>query len=326
MLETIEMHVTNACTHSCPYCYMNSSMSNDKIEHADLSALFKIVDELRVYNVKYISLVGGDPVQHPDIESIIEYIHNSGIKVSVMSNTMYLKNADKMSTMIDNIDVTIHGRNRKEHDDFCRCDGAYDMLMTNLRFYASKGININVAVNVIPQTYDKVYDIIEGVITQCGIHIGELLVQRILPYGRAGDGKKWAVTPDQVNTFFSQAVDASQDFGIDICVEDPYPLCCLEQKYHHLMHGCPEGRTRMAIDLHGDAIRCGAEPVSSGYSVIKDSIKYIWEQSGMFDSFRKMDYIPVECKECSLVNLCRCGCPISCMKCMNDGWYIKTVH
>lgn len=301
---------------------MNSNMNPECVEHADYSTIIQIIEKLYRFGVSYICLVGGDPAEHPQIESIMEEIHNRGITVSIMSNTMKFSDPFRASKAIDNIDATIHGCNSTEHDSFCGCPGAYDLLTSNLKYFSDCGININLAVNVTPVTFDKAYTIVQGIINK-GIKVNQLLTQRILPYGRASGTSCWNTTAEQVNFFFSQAQRAVHDFGIDVSVEDPYPFCCIDNQYHKFMHGCPEGRDRMAIGMHGEVFRCGAEPVSSNVNVLKCSMDYIWNESGVFDVFRMKKYLPSECIGCSLINTCQGGCPISCEKCKMNGWILK---
>lgn len=324
MIEYAELHITNACTHRCPYCYFNASMDPAEIVHADLTVIEKILRELKRTNVGLVALLGGDPVQHPEIVAIIKMVHDLGIDVSIMSNTMQIKNAEFVATMIKNIDATIHGRSAEEHDLFCGCKGAYDLLISNLKFYNERGIHVNVAVNIIPQTYNKIYEIIKGVVEH-GVHVEKLLTQRILPYGRAEKSFSWNVSPRQVNIAFAQAVQAQKDFGIEISVEDPYPLCCIDEAYHQFMHGCPEGRDRIAIGMNGDITRCGAEPKYSKHNIITESLDHIWNNSDLFDDFRKKKYLPAKCMTCSLLEQCRGGCPISCEYCTKNNLDITTL-
>ena len=322
MLESVELHLTNACTHYCPYCYMNANMDPEKTEYADISTIISIIEKLHAFGVGYVCLVGGDPVEHPDIEGIIEEIHNRGMTVSVMSNTAKFKNPQRIAKIVDVFDSTIHGRNADEHDAFCGCLGAYDLLTENLKYFSDCGRQIDIAVNIIPQTYDKAYGIVEGIVKK-GIHVSSLLTQRILPYGRASNSTCWNTTPDQVNFFFQEAERARKDFGIEISAEDPYPLCCLDKQYHKYMHGCPEGNNRMAIGMHGEIFRCGAEPLPQSVNMLTSSLEYIWNDSDVFDAFRSKRYLPIECRDCSLLDTCRCGCPISCEKCTINGWHLR---
>lgn len=324
MIKSVELHITNACTHKCPYCYMNANMNPEQIRHSDLKVLEKIFIKLEKANVETVALLGGDPVQHPNIIEILQLIRNYGMKVSIMSNTMDIYEKEKAANLIDNIDATFHGRNAMEHDIFCECSGAFELLLNNLKFYNDKGVNVNVAVNIIPQTYDKIYEIIEAVIKR-GIHVGTVLTQRILPNGRAAERNIWNASAEQVNIALSQVVQAEKDFGIDIGVEDPYPFCAIKEEYHRYMHGCPEGSTRLAVGMNGEVTKCGADPHFTRYNILKDSLDYIWNISDLFDDFREKSFLPKECKECKYFERCGGGCPICCQNCIMSMKKIRSL-
>lgn len=322
MITSVELHITNSCTHKCPYCYMNANSKPNLIKHSNLAVIKEIIEKLRDADVEIVALLGGDPVRHPDILNILQLIKDSKMKISIMSNTMDILDKEKASALIDNIDVTIHGRNAKEHDDFCGCLGAFDLLLNNLKYYNEKGVNINIAVNITPQTYDKVYEIVETIFKR-GIRIGAVLTQRILPFGRATGADIWNATAEQVNIAFSQAVRAKEDFGINIGVEDPYPFCVIEEEYHQYMHGCPEGTSRLAIGMNGEVIKCGAASHFSKYNILQDSLDFIWNDSDLFKDFREKKFLSSKCQTCKYLDKCGGGCPISCENCkksMKEIW------
>lgn len=318
MINSVELHITNACTHKCPYCYMNANMNPKQIKHMKVEVLKQIVEKLKSAKVDTIALLGGDPVNHPQIIDIMKLIHNKGIKISIMSNTMNIPEREKAANLIDNIDATFHGRNSKEHDRFCGCPGAFDLLLDNLLFYSQEGVNVNIAINIIPQTYDKIYEIVEAIVKR-GIRIGTVLTQRILPYGRASGATVWNASATQVNIAFSQLVQAKKEFGINIGVEDPYPFCAINEEYHQYMHGCPEGVTRLAIGIDGEIEKCGAAPHSSKFNILKDPLDFIWNDSDLFKCFREKSFLPAECGGCKYLDLCGGGCPISCKNCIENA-------
>lgn len=317
MIKSVEFHITNSCTHRCPYCYMNASMNLKQIKHADFEIIKRIVEKLKYADVEIVALLGGDPVRHPDIIKILQLIHDLEMKVSVMSNTMDICNRERAASLINNIDVTFHGRNAKEHDSFCGCQGAFDLLLNNLRFYSDRGVNINIAVNITPWTYNKIYGIVEAVIKK-GIHVDTILTQRILPNGRAAGMDIWNASAEQVNIAFSQAVQAKEDFGVNIGVEDPYPFCVIREEYHQYMHGCPEGITRLAIGMNGEVAKCGADPNFSQYNILESSVNHIWNDSDLFKDFREKTFLPKRCQTCKYLERCGGGCPISCINCIRS--------
>lgn len=317
VLKNVELHITNLCTHKCPYCYLDAGLKI-KPDHANLTTLYKVIDEIDKCNVDTISLLGGDPALHPNIIDILQYINEkTRINVAFMSNTMSIvgETPKNLAKLIETIDTTIHGKNAIEHDAFCKKKGAYNLLIKKLKLFSSLGVKINIAVNLIPDTYDKVYEIVKGLISD-GVKINSLLIQRILPFGRAKYSNTYNINKKQLNIAFHQIAQVEETFRIGISVEDPYPLCCLEEKFRNYMHGCPEGRSRIAINGKGDVSRCGAVADYSMGNILTTPLCYLWDNAEEFRSFRNHKHLVIEeCRKCDLRNICGGGCPISCELC-----------
>ncbi len=328
MVQNIELHITNACTGRCPYCYVATCNDGSGIKFGDFDKIKEIVGRLGRSDVASISLLGGDPVLHPRFVDLIKLIRENGMGVVVMSNSMEVKGYDygEVSKYIDEIATTIHGRNATEHDEFSCSPGAYEKLINNLKKFGDHGVPIDVAINIIPETYNNIYEMVSNLLT-IGVKVRDLLTQRILPYGRACNTTRWIASCEQVNVAFAQAVRCEEEFGIGIRVEDPYPFCEIETRFHKYMHGCPEGVNRIAMNMDGYFSRCGADPNYSKYNIFDNTLDEVWNKSGMFQEFGDGTYLLQECLACQYLRLCRGGCPIDCIQCnaLRNN-YIRTFH
>ena len=76
--ELVDMKITNACEHKCPFCYMNSVSEG---EHAKKEDIYRI---LRKFKIKTeFALGGGNVLLHPDFTSIVKHIHNKDHIVNI---------------------------------------------------------------------------------------------------------------------------------------------------------------------------------------------------------------------------------------------------
>ena len=118
---------------------------------------------------------------NPNITIIIDIIkytkQNTSMDVSIMSNTLDFGNytEEELSKYIDNIDFTLHGRNAIEHEEFCGAEkGLYDNVTKKLGNYIKLGVNVNIAINLIPKTYNKIYEMVKSMY-ECGVKFNTLL-------------------------------------------------------------------------------------------------------------------------------------------------------
>lgn len=313
-IENVELEITNACSHKCPYCYIGDVINKEDIYYSDFSTICEIVDKLNEYGAKVIALLGGDPVRHPRIMDIIRYIKkNTSIAVSIMSNTLDFGDisVDEVAKYIDNIDFTLHGKDAVEHEKFCGGHpGLYDDVMSKLRRYIACGVNVNIAINIIPSNFDKIYEMVESVIKN-DVKFTTLLLQRILPLGRAKDSVSYDLDAEKIKTVFEQITRAEKDFDIGISFEDPFPWCYVPPEYHKYMKGCPEGINRMPIRGNGLVSSCGALGDAALGNILTDSYEKIWLMSRRFCEFRSGSFLTNEkCVDCEYKKECRGGCPV----------------
>jgi hypothetical protein len=68
--ELVDMKITNACEHKCPFCYMAST---PKGKHAELNDVYHIVGKFK--NKTEFALGGGNVLLHPNFSDIVKNIH-----------------------------------------------------------------------------------------------------------------------------------------------------------------------------------------------------------------------------------------------------------
>jgi hypothetical protein len=67
--ELVDMKITNACEHNCPFCYMSSTPNG---KHANLDDIYEIISKFKIKTE--FALGGGNVLLHPDFDKIVRYI------------------------------------------------------------------------------------------------------------------------------------------------------------------------------------------------------------------------------------------------------------
>ncbi len=291
--------------------------------------VYKIIKELSKAKIERVSLLGGDPVLHPHIVDIASKLYESGIAVGVMSNTMeFPESFSEIVKYIDVYETTIHGRNAIEHDTFSNKDGAYKLLMNNLRALSKYDVTIGIAINIIPDTSDIIFDMVKNLIEKEKIRVGYLILQRIIPFGRVEDYTHYMLSKENLSNALKNVDKVHNELGIRISVEDPFPLCAMDEQYRKYMHPCEWGYTKAALNGKGDLTRCGADPRYLLGNIFEKSIEEIWRESPILKEFRDKSHLPDSCKRCKLLAACGGGCSLSCNSYGEDGadYLMNSVH
>ena len=90
--NVINLHLTEICNYRCSYCFAKFNVQNE----LGIDAWKQVVDQIKNYfdlnAIKdgRINLAGGEPLLLNYLDKLIDYIHSSNIKVSIITNASLL--------------------------------------------------------------------------------------------------------------------------------------------------------------------------------------------------------------------------------------------
>lgn len=306
------LHITSCCSHHCPFCYYIDDSSSRFSQ--DYTVLKTIIGELAKYGCESILFVGGDPALHPDIIILGNYAKSIGMSTSILSNT--LKFASQYSwadvvTAFDTIEVTIHKSNPREHNEFCGKKRAFETAVENLKAidgFSQTNTHLGIVYNITSYTYYDIYDAVKRIVFSEDIGIDHVVLQRIVPIGRALNNTSWSLKQQNISEIFSQIAQIEKEFSIDIYLEDSFPLCIVPEQYKRFVHRCQWGITGISIDLYGNVAKCCTDSRYTLGNILETSLSDIWNASRELDNRRKGLLVPEKCQKCSQYSECGGGC------------------
>ena len=81
-----ELDLSNYCNHNCVWCITGKFRKKEK-EMIKLDKVLNIIQQLADAGVKSITLTGGgEPLTHPDVITVMHYIREKGMEVSLVTN------------------------------------------------------------------------------------------------------------------------------------------------------------------------------------------------------------------------------------------------
>lgn len=330
-LNYVALHITNECSSKCPMCYYTKE-GQIKCE-GNIVTLKKIGSELKRVGVEEVCLVGGDPAEYSKIQELVEYYHELGLQISILSNTHNYKNTtiEKITPLITSLEGTFHAPTPEEHNYFNHTPNSYENMVKNMSTYQEvKKIDqrIGAVLNIMNYNYNRLYEIIQKLIEQ-GITLDYVLIQRIGLYGKAKMAEKYKVFQERLTIAFEQIKRINLDLGIESSMVDAFPLCLIPQEYHEYLAKCDWGYKTASMDMDGNLCRCAvAEHQGENFlgNIFEQPIEHIWENSPTLIKFRKKEYLRNECQSCDKLNICGGGCPMSCgNNILSDDILIKSL-
>lgn len=123
--HVINVHITDKCNYHCKYCFVNFPRKDLSLQEAK-----HIIDEIKHYfsinDIRNgrINIAGGEPMLYPYIDDVIRYIHEQGIKCSIITNGSRLTEdfCKRMAGMLDTIGISIDAATREGNIRVGRCN------------------------------------------------------------------------------------------------------------------------------------------------------------------------------------------------------------
>lgn len=107
--KRINIHITNDCNLDCGICFENKD--REKPNYLAQEDIFNFIDDINPY---HIGLVGGEPLLHPEINSIIRGLKERGVDICLVTNGLLL---DKLTEMPDSLSIGVSNNRPNEVAD-----------------------------------------------------------------------------------------------------------------------------------------------------------------------------------------------------------------
>lgn len=192
--DIIIWEITDYCPLGCKHCYLPSKNKNI-FSHNDIEKVFDIINKSGVYQVQ---LTGGEPLLHPEIDYIIDFLINQGIIISISSSGMIfsnnllacLKKLKKVNGSF--VRISLDG-NEDTHNFIRQNSSSYKNALNFIKVLNENKIPCQIGTTIVNQTKQELekLTLIAKKYGVCLLEFGLLTVQ--------GNAKK-----NQLNSFLKQ--------------------------------------------------------------------------------------------------------------------------
>jgi len=140
----VHIGVTKQCNRNCSYCEASSSDRSRK--SPSTKQLLDIIDGCARLGTKRVTLLGGEPLLHENIDEIVARVKHNGISCSLTTNGRFSKRHLKTIRKLDQLSVSIDG-DKATHDAH-RGDGSWEDAMTAIALAGENNIPVQLLVTV----------------------------------------------------------------------------------------------------------------------------------------------------------------------------------
>jgi len=280
---SIGLGLTNDCNLSCAHCYRDT----DRIDRLTLDDVRRICD---CVPVRSVNLGTGENGLHPDFRPILRYLRDRGITIALTSNgfSAAALNDEELGWLTD-VEFSLDFATEVEQDSW-RGSGNWRLIFEQTARAQRAGVAVTFIAVMMRTNYDK----LAALASLAAKHGANF---RVNVY-QAVKTDAFSLNYDQFWTGFQALLESCP---LAVCSE---PIVRAILGLDAPTTGC--GRTTIRVTPKGEVLPCVywkkrelglAELERSGPAIIDTA------------AFRELNSIPLFCRYCRFVEVCRGGCP-----------------
>lgn len=319
-IQSLIFEVTQHCNHACLHCYnvwqgpQQTAYPRGQLDTPrTLDLLAKALDETVC---SHVTLTGGEPLLHPDLSQILEFLHRRQVQVTVISNGRLLDEPAAASLIQGGVglfELPLLSHLREVHDELSGAPGAWDAVlsaMANVRLQHGQVVAAFVA------TRKNIEHLHETIRLAFAFGARGVMFNRFNPGGRGREHLEEILpTVEQVRTALVSAEAAAVEFSLPISCSIPIQPCLIDiSRFPHLGFGyCAAGSERAyyALDPMGNLRPCNHTDTVLG-NLFEESFSVLIAPERM-SAFTCA--IPAFCADCARRLECQGGCKASAQVC-----------
>lgn len=256
------LFITGRCNARCSYCYVE--IDKKPAREFSLEQWKKLIDELYLRGTRMFGLVGGEPLLHPDIDKLVDYISAKNVFLNLTTNGFLLpqhlvmaKKATEVSISLDG-DIEAHEKNRGK--------GTFEKAVKGIEAAINHGINVRLCAVITRYNFDQI-DFLLNFAEQYNTFISFTpLIDA--PEERRETADKMRLSDDMIRKFFIQLKDAKRgscriinsresiDYMIGYPVQYGSVIWKNDPQAGYYPKTCPYGQIQYLISNSGEVYPC----------------------------------------------------------------------
>lgn len=313
----IFLSITDACNLNCHHCSVYPTLY--KKDELNTEELLELIDEMAKIKIFTVRISGGEPFMRKDLLTIIEYLANNNIRVSINTNAMFITEAItrkllKYRNRIEDIMVSIDGSNEDVHERL-RGKGSFAKMIDGVQKLTQAGLNVSAYTTVVKYNFSDIEKII---MLGKKLKIKHIKFNELLPLGMGlryyselelNHAERHAVikTLKKLSEKYEGFISGTY---LQIC-----DMFSINQPGNQtgVLSGCGATLNSLTILADGTVVPCDRMQDFVLGNVRQKSIKDIWNSSPALKLFRERFNKTLndirECADCTYKRRCSGGCP-----------------
>ncbi|AEH37314.1 TIGR04053 family radical SAM/SPASM domain-containing protein [Halopiger xanaduensis] len=318
--------VTQACALACDHCRADAQEKRhpDELSTAEGKRLLEEAAEFG--EGQLVVLSGGDPLVRDDVEELVDYGTDLGLRMTITPSGTHSLTADRIEALADaglkRMAVSFDGASAATHDDFRGENGSFEETVRAVEDARAAGLPVQVNTTVCRQTVGELPEIRE-LLRDLGAVLWSVFF--LVPVGRGRVLEP--IDPDEADAVMAWLNDVSDEepFGVKTTEAPQYRRVAMQRATDGSSGGPRSGSGASAengpadgigrrtgiiagdgfafVSHTGEVFPSGFLPQSAG-NVRDEPLTDIYRDSSLFRSLRDRDNLEGKCGACPYHHVC----------------------
>ena len=159
-LSQIYFYLTKGCNLHCRHCWISPKYQTEGNVYPslDLDLFRKIVGQAKSIGLKTVKLTGGEPLLHPEIREILQFILKEDIRLVMETNGVLCTTelADKMAACKEPfVSVSLDGANPETHEWVRGVEGCFEASLRGIKNLVEAGFRPQIIMTIMQRNKDQ---------------------------------------------------------------------------------------------------------------------------------------------------------------------------
>jgi len=163
-LDQLYFYLSEGCNLRCRHCWIAPKFqANDPGKTLPVELFRHIVSQAKIIGLTGVKLTGGEPLLHPEIEIILQYIQEEGLDLTVETNGVLCtaKLARQMAACRNpSVSVSLDGATPETHEFVRNVNGSFADAVSGIRNLVEAGIQPQIIMSVMRCNRDQMEPVI----------------------------------------------------------------------------------------------------------------------------------------------------------------------
>jgi radical SAM protein with 4Fe4S-binding SPASM domain len=301
----VQWHITDSCNLRCRHCYQDETSKEKELDWAGLKGICdRLLPTLHEWDRgACIHVTGGEPLLKPELFPLLQHLDRQAIveELGIITNGVFLDGemAGKLAGIgkLKTIKISLDGGD-PETNDSIRSAGSFESVMRNLPAIAGgERFQVFLMFTAMKTNYRNLPSLIS---LARDSRASGVIIERFVPWGRGrairGEVLEKSQWKEMVESLYDLFEVEPEEDGFN-----PYQAFQVDFRGRDAeLKGAPcvIGEDGLCVMPDGTVFPCRRFPVSIG-SLRENSLKEIWEESGLLASLRQKHNLEGKCGRCA---------------------------